>query len=146
VYTGPVETAVNGYVTFNLPSIHSGREVRGVRLRFEEGRVVEAEAAHNQAYLLETLDTDVGSRVLGEFAFGTNYRIQRFVRNTLFDEKIGGTIHVALGSSYPETGGRNSSAVHWDMVLDLREGAEVYVDGELFEKDGLFTVLDGGRV
>lgn len=146
VFTGPVENEVNGHVTFNFSSVYAGREVRGVQLWFEEGRVVKASADHNKEFLLKTLDTDEGARFLGEFAFGTNFNIQRFVRNTLFDEKIGGTIHMALGFSPPETGGKNLSAIHWDIVCDLREEGEVYVDGELFQKEGHFTILDGGVV
>jgi aminopeptidase len=146
VFTGPVEDQVEGQISFNMPSVHSGREVNGVRLWFEGGRVVRAEAAHNEAYLLQTLDTDPGARIVGELAFGTNSRIQRYMRNTLFDEKIGGTIHLALGFSYPETGGKNVSSVHWDMVCDLRREGEVWVDGELFQENGRFSVLDGGLV
>ena len=146
VFTGPVENEVNGTITFNFPGVYSGREVRGVQLTFEEGKVVKASAEHNQAFLNEMLDTDDGARYLGEVAFGTNYGIQRFMRNTLFDEKIGGTMHFALGRSLPLTGGENKSAIHWDLVLDLREDSEVRVDGELFQQNGFFTMLDGGRV
>ncbi len=146
VFTGPQEEAVNGYITFTFPAVYGGREVRGVRLEFEDGRVVRASAEHNEPFLLEMLEADEGARYLGELAFGTNVHIQRFMRETLFDEKIGGTIHLALGQSYPETGGQNSSAIHWDMVCDLRDGGEVYVDGELFQKGGTFTLLEGGTV
>lgn len=146
IFTGPIETEVNGHITFNFPAIRFGREVRGIRLRFEEGRVVEATAERNEAYLRKVLDIDEGARIVGEFAFGTNYNISRFSRNTLFDEKIGGTVHLALGKSYPETGGQNNSAIHWDLVRDLREESEVYVDGELFQKNGRFTILDDGIV
>ena len=146
VYTAPEETEVNGHISFSFPAVYQGREVRGVQLWFEEGRVVKATAAHNEAFLLEMLDTDEGSRYLGEVAFGTNYFIQRFMRNTLFDEKIGGTMHLALGRSYPETGGKNISAIHWDIVCDLREEGEVYVDGELYQRNGRFAILEGGVV
>ncbi len=146
VFTGPVENKVNGTVSFNFPAVYSGREVRGVQLTFEDGKVVEASAEHNDAFLQEMLETDEGARYLGEVAFGTNYSIQRFMRNTLFDEKIGGTMHFALGKSLPGTEGKNKSAIHWDLVLDLREDGEVRVDGELFHKNGLFEMLDGGRV
>jgi aminopeptidase len=146
VFTGPVEKEVDGYISFKFPAVYGGREVRGVRLEFEQGRVVKATAEHNEAFLQEMLDTDEGSRFLGEVAFGTNYNIQRFMRETLFDEKIGGTMHIALGRSYPETGGKNISAIHWDMVCDLREDGEVYVDGELFQKNGRFMILEGGIV
>jgi aminopeptidase len=146
VFTGPVENRVQGHITFTFPAVYAAREVRGVQLWFEEGRVVKATAEHNEVYLLKTLDTDEGARFLGEIAFGTNYNIQRFMRNTLFDEKIGGTVHVALGNSYPETGGQNKSAIHWDLVCDLRKDSEVYVDGELFQQEGHFVALDGGVV
>ncbi len=146
VFTGPVENEVNGMITFTFPGVYSGREVRGVQLWFEEGKVVKASAEHNEAFLLEMLETDEGARFLGEVAFGTNYNIQRFMRNTLFDEKIGGTMHLALGNSYLETGGKNKSAIHWDLVCDLRQDGEVTVDGELFQQNGRFTMLDGGVV
>ena len=140
IFTGPVEDSVNGTVTFDFPAITAGREVEGVRLRFEDGRVVEASARKNEAFLHEMLKTDEGAPYLGEFAFGANYGIQRFTKNILFDEKIGGTVHMALGAGYPETGSQNKSAIHWDMICDLRHGGEVYVDGELFQKDGQFVV------
>ena len=139
VMTGPVETGTEGVVSFNLPAVFAGREVEGVRLRFEAGRVVESEAAVGEDYLDAMLDMDSGSRILGECAFGLNYEIDRFTRNTLFDEKIGGTMHFALGSSYARTGGLNKSGLHWDMVLDLREEGEVYADGELIWRAGRFV-------
>lgn len=144
VFTGPVEDQVDGHVTFTFPAIRRGREVRGARLRFEAGKVVDASAEVGEAFLLKMLDTDEGARYLGEFALGTNYNIKNFMRNTLFDEKIGGTVHMALGRSYPETGGKNESTIHWDLVCDLRSDGEVYVDGELFQKDGRFTLFDDG--
>ena len=140
VFTGPVEDATTGHVRFSYPAVTAGREVHDVRLRFEEGRVVDASAAKNEDYLLSTLDTDPGARVLGEFAFGTNFDITRFTKNILFDEKIGGTVHMAVGLGYPDTGSRNTSAVHWDMICDLREGGTVDVDGEPFMRDGRFVV------
>jgi aminopeptidase len=146
VFTGPVEDRVEGHITFTFPAVYAAREVRGVQLWFEQGRVVKATAEHNEGFLHKTLDTDEGARFLGEIAFGTNYNIQRFVRNTLFDEKIGGTVHLALGNSYPETGGTNKSAIHWDLVCDLRNESEVYVDGELYQQNGRFLSLEGGIV
>lgn len=140
VFTGPVEDSVNGWVRFTYPAIHSGREVAGVALRFEDGRVVEASAAKNEAFLLEMLEADAGARYLGEFAIGTNNGIQRFTRSILFDEKIGGTIHMALGQSYPDSGGRNASAIHWDMICDMRQGGQIWADGELFYENGAFLV------
>ena len=139
VFTGPVETATEGTIQFTFPGFYQGREVGGIRLQFKGGRVVDASATSDEAFLTQMLDMDEGARVLGEFAIGLNPGIQRFTKNTLFDEKIGGTLHMALGRSYPETGGKNVSALHWDMVFDLKE-AEVTVDGELFSRNGEFCV------
>lgn len=140
IFTGPVETSASGHVSFTYPAVREGREVEGVQLWFEQGRVVRATATKHEEYLHRMLDVDAGARYLGEFAFGTNYGIERFTRNTLFDEKIGGTFHMALGAGYPETGSVNSSAIHWDMVGDLRAGGEVRVDGEPFIRDGRFLI------
>ncbi len=145
-FTGPVEDSVEGHVHFTIPSVINGNRVQDIRLRFEHGRVVEASAAQGNEYLQTMLDLDDGSRTLGEFAFGNNFGIQRSIGNTLFDEKIGGTIHMALGNSYPETGGKNVSALHWDMICDLREaagGGEVIVDGVTLLKDGKLLALKG---
>lgn len=140
VFTGPVEDSANGWVRFTYPAITGGREVEGIELWFENGKVVKATAKKNEAYLLRTLDTDAGSRFLGEFAIGTNYGIQKFTRNILFDEKIGGSFHMAVGAGYPETGSVNRSAVHWDMICDMREDGEITVDGELLYKNGQFAI------
>lgn len=140
IFTGPVEESVNGHIHFTYPANLGGREITDIRLTFEHGVVTKATAAQGQEYLNTLLDTDAGARRVGEFAFGTNYGIQRFTKNILFDEKIGGTIHMALGRSYPETGGHNQSAIHTDIVCDLRQGAEITVDGQLFAKDGKFVV------
>ncbi|MDP9367183.1 MAG: aminopeptidase, partial [Chloroflexota bacterium] len=140
IFTGPVEESVNGTVRFSFPVVVAGREVQDVRLRFEAGKVVEASAAQNEAFLLQQLDTDPGARYLGEFAFGTNFGITEFTKNILFDEKIGGTVHMAVGAGYPQTGSRNQSAVHWDLICDLREGGQVDVDGEPFLRNGAFVV------
>lgn len=139
-FTGPVEDSVEGTIHFDIPSSRDGRIVRDVRLRFAGGRVVEAGAGEGEVYLLAMLDQDAGARRLGEFAFGNNFDITRGIINTLYDEKIGGTIHMALGESYPETGGVNHSAIHWDFIRDLRQGGEVWVDDILFLKDGKFVV------
>jgi aminopeptidase len=139
VFTGPVEDTVEGHVRFTYPAIESGREVEDVQLWFEEGRVVKATAAKGEEFLLKTLDTDEGSRYLGEFAIGTNSGITRFTRNILFDEKIGGSFHVALGAGYPETGSQNRSAIHWDMICDLRQGGTIHVDDELLYRNGEFV-------
>jgi len=140
IFTSPLENSVNGHIRFSFPVVTAGRQIEDIRLRFEDGRVVEASAAKNEAYLIETLDTDEGARYLGEFAFGTNFDIERFSKIILFDEKIGGTVHMAVGRGYPETGSTNESAIHWDMICDLRQGGQVTVDGELFQKDGRFAV------
>ncbi len=140
IFTGPVEQSVEGRIRFTYPACIYGREVEDVRLEFKGGKVVRATAGKNEAFLLKMLDTDEGARYVGEFAFGTNPGIQRFTKNTLFDEKIGGTIHLALGKGYPESGSKNTSAIHWDMVCDLRQGGEVRVDGTPFVKDGTFLV------
>jgi aminopeptidase len=140
VFTGPVEDSAEGHVRFTYPAIESGREVEDVRLWFEKGRVVRATAAKGEEFLLKTLDTDEGSRYLGEFAIGTNTGITRFTRNILFDEKIGGSFHMALGAGYPETGSQNKSAIHWDMICDLRHGGTITVDDELLYRDGEFVL------
>ena len=139
VFTGPVEGSVNGTVRFSFPAVHLGREVDDVRLTFRDGKVVDAGAAKGEDFLIKMLDMDAGSRCLGECAIGTNYGITDYTRNTLFDEKIGGTIHFALGAGYPETGNANQSGLHWDMVVDLRKGGHVEVDGERINVDGRFT-------
>jgi aminopeptidase len=143
VFTGPnlqaADGGVNGLVRYSFPAVYKGREVDGVELRFARGRVVEARATKNHAYLLEMLDQDAGARNVGEIAIGTNYQIQRFTRNTLFDEKIGGTFHLAVGAGYPETGNTNESGLHWDMVCDLRPGGTITVDGEVILRDGRFV-------
>ena len=140
IFTGPVEDSVNGTIRFSFPVVTSGREIADIRLRFENGKVTDASAAKNEEFLIQTLDTDDGARILGEFAFGTNFSITRFTKNILFDEKIGGTVHMAVGSGYPETGSTNQSAVHWDMICDLRQGGRVDVDGQPFMRDGSFVV------
>jgi aminopeptidase len=140
IYTGPVEDSAQGTIRYALPSSYDGHPVDDIRLRFEGGRVVEARAAVGADVLRSMLDLDEGARRIGEFAFGTNYGVREATRNTLFDEKIGGTLHMALGRSYPESGGLNVSALHWDMVCDLRKQGEVWVDGELFLKDGKYIL------
>jgi aminopeptidase len=139
VYTSPVETGTAGTIRFTFPALFEGREVEDVRLRFEAGRVVQAEAEVAGDYLNALLDMDAGARVLGEVAFGLNYEIDRFTRNILFDEKIGGTMHVALGMGFADLGSRNRSALHWDLICDLRRDGEVYADGELVWRAGAFV-------
>lgn len=144
VFTGPIEDSAEGEVFFGIPVAVGGREVSGVRLRFEGGRVVESSAEKGEEYLNAMLDADEGARYLGELGIGTNYGIPRATKNILFDEKLGGTVHLAVGRSYAETGGKNDSSVHWDLICDLREGGEVYTDGELLQKDGAFRGYDFG--
>lgn len=139
IYTGPVEESVNGWVKFTYPAIYGGVAVEGAELTFSNGRVETAKAEKNQEYLIKMLESDAGSRYLGEFAIGTNFDINRFTGNILFDEKIGGSFHMALGAGYPETGSQNKSAIHWDMICDMRKDAEILVDGELFYKNGQFV-------
>jgi len=140
IFTGPVEDSVEGHVCFSYPAIYSGREVTGIRLWFERGKVVKASAEKNEDLLNKTLDADDGSRFVGEFAIGTNNSITRFTREILFDEKIGGSFHLALGAGYPETGSKNESSIHWDMICDLRDGGEIRVDDELLYKNGEFVI------
>jgi len=140
IFTGPIEDSVEGVVTFSYPAIYSGKEVNNVRLTFEKGRAVKATADKNEDFLNKTLDTDDGARFVGEFAIGTNAGIQQFTREILFDEKIGGSFHMALGASYPESGGLNQSAIHWDMICDLRDGGEITADGQLLYKNGKFML------
>ena len=139
-FTGPVEDAVDGEVAFTFPAAYGGREVSGVRFRFEGGKIVDASAERGEDFLIEMLDTDDGARRLGELGIGTNYGIATGTKEILLDEKIGGTVHMAIGASYPESGGLNESAVHWDMVCDLRRGGSITVDGTELQRDGRFVV------
>ena len=139
IFTGPVEDSVNGWVRFSYPAIYGGVAVEGAELTFNRGRVERAIADKNQDYLVQMLESDDGSRYLGEYAIGTNFDINKFTGNILFDEKIGGTFHMALGAGYPETGSHNKSSIHWDMICDLRTDSEILVDGELFYKNGKFV-------
>ena len=136
VFTGPVEASVEGRLACSFPVCRSGRQVDGIRLTFRKGRVVEASATKNEAYLMQMLDTDAGARRLGELGIGLNDGIDRFTYDILFDEKIGGTVHMALGMAYPETGATNRSALHWDLIVDLRDGGEVVADGQRVMKNG----------
>lgn len=140
IFTGPVEDQTRGHVTFSYPAMYGGQAVEGVRLEFAEGKVVEATARRNEEFLIKTLDTDDGARTLGELGIGTNYGITAFTGEVLLDEKIGGTVHLAVGASYPESGGVNESAVHWDMVCDLRKGGRITVDGDVLMEDGRLLV------
>ena len=141
VFYSPVEDSAEGEITFSeFPAVRFGNEVEGVRLVFERGRIVEATASSSEAFLLETLDTDEGARRLGELGIGCNPGIQRFMKNVAYDEKIRGTIHLAVGNSYTFTGGKNVSSIHWDMVKDLRHGGRLYADGELVQENGMWVL------
>jgi aminopeptidase len=137
VFTGPVEESVNGKIRFTYPGIYSGKEVEDINLEFKNGKVVKASAAKGDELLQELLKIEGANRI-GEAAIGTNYGITKFTKEMLFDEKMGGTIHLALGNSYPETGARNKSAIHWDILKDMKKHGEIYADGELFYQNGKF--------
>jgi len=139
VFSGPVEDSVNGFVRFTYPAIYSSVLVEGVELTFKDGKVTKAQAEKNQPFLMEMLESDPGARYVGEFAIGTNYEIDRFSHNILFDEKLGGTFHMALGAGYPETGSVNKSIIHWDMICGMQKDAEILLDGEVIYKNGKFT-------
>lgn len=140
IYTAPLERSAQGYVLFSFPAIYQGREIEGVRLVFEEGKVVKAEARRGEEYLRCVLDIDSGAEYIGELAFGTNDGIKIFTKDILFDEKMEGTFHIALGRAYPATGGKNFSAVHWDLICDLREESEVRLDGEVIQRDAHWLI------
>jgi aminopeptidase len=137
VFTGPIESSVNGTVHFDYPSVFMGKEVSGITLTVKDGQVIKWEAKVGEEVLDEVFSVD-GSRYFGEVAIGTNYKIQRPTKNILFDEKIGGTIHMAVGQSYKQTGGKNKSSIHWDMIANMRDGGEIMVDGELVYRNGQF--------
>jgi len=140
IFTGPIEDKTRGVVAFSYPALYGGQAVEGIELEFEAGRVVNASARGNEDFLIKTLDTDPGARILGELGIGTNFGIKSFTGEILLDEKIGGTVHLAVGASYPESGGVNESAVHWDMVCDLRKGGRITVDGDTLMEDGKIVV------
>jgi aminopeptidase len=139
VFTGPHETSAEGVIRFTIPTAPRGVVVEDVTLEFRQGKVISAKAVRGDAYLQATLETDEGARYLGELGIGTNFGIDRPIGAILFDEKIGGTVHLALGRSYPETGGLNTSAVHWDLICDLRRGGRLTADGEVIQEDGRFV-------
>ncbi len=140
VFTGPVEDSVEGHIRFSFPGIYGGREIEDIQLTFERGKVIKAVATKGEELLEQLLKTDKGARYVGEIAAGTNYNIQKFTKHMLFDEKIGGTVHLAIGRSIPESLGKNQSAIHWDMLCDMKKGGEIYADGELVYKDGKFLI------
>ena len=137
----PVETSAEGTIAFTeFPAVWGGRQLRGVRLRFLEGRVVDASADTEEEFLLETLDTDEGARRIGELGIGCNPGIDRYMGNVYFDEKMNGTIHIALGLGFEHVGGTNESAIHWDIVKDLRNGGRIELDGKVVQENGAWTV------
>jgi len=141
LFACPVETSAEGTIAFTeFPAVWGGRELRGIRLRFSDGRVVDASAETEEAFLLETLDTDEGARRIGELGIGCNPGIDRYMRNVYFDEKMDGTVHVALGTSFGYLGGTNESALHWDIVKDLRSGGRIELDGAVVQENGAWTV------
>ncbi len=140
VYTAPIDDSAEGYISFEFPAVFSGQFVEGIKLSFSRGEVVEAKADKNEALLHKLIDMDIGARRIGEFGVGTNYGISRYCYDLLFDEKIGGTAHIALGRAYPECGGINKSAFHWDLVKDLRSRGVLYLDGEKMIEKGKFLI------
>ena len=139
VFTGPHENSANGRIRFTVRSAPEGVDVDGVELEFADGEVVSARADTGEEYLRRALETDGGAKFLGELGIGTNFGIDRPTGTILFDEKIGGTVHLALGRSYPETGGKNASALHWDLICDLRAGGRLTADGDVLMLDGRFA-------
>lgn len=140
IFTSPVDNSANGWIRFKYPGIYEGQEVQDIELEFKAGKVVREKASRNQRLLTALLNTDEGARFLGEWGIGTNFGIKRFSKNMLFDEKIGGTVHFALGASFPECGGTNQSGLHWDMLCDMHD-SEIHIDGELFYRNGSFTTV-----
>lgn len=140
INTGPIEDSVEGTIRFTYPGTFQGEEIEDIFLRFERGRVVEAGAAKGEQLLLKLLDTDEGARYVGEIAIGTNENINRFTKNMLFDEKMGGTVHLAIGAGVPQCGSKNKSAIHWDMLKNMRESGRIYADGKLIYKNGAFLI------
>jgi aminopeptidase len=144
ISTAPVESSVDGTIYFEFPGVLGGRLMHDIKLSWKEGRLVEAISTTHQDFLRSVLDTDAGASLIGEFAIGTNPEVVHFCKDILIDEKIGGTIHIALGRAYPEVGGTNQSAIHWDIVKDMRQEGEIYLDGALFFKNGKVLLGAGG--
>lgn len=138
VYYTPVTNSANGHIYYEFPAVRYGCQVDGVRLEFKDGKIINAKADSNEQFLNQMLDTDEGARYLGEFGIGLNYGIKKFIKNILFDEKIGGTIHLAAGNTCDNSEGDNRSAVHWDMIKELRDSGEIYADGKLVQKKGVY--------
>jgi aminopeptidase len=140
IATSPVASTVNGQISFDFPGVLGGRLMHNIKLRWEMGKLVEAASSTNQEFLTSVVNTDPGASKIGEFAIGTNPEVTRFCKDILLDEKIGGTIHIALGRAYPKTGGRNISAIHWDIVKDMREEGEIYLDDKLIYQKGRMLI------
>lgn len=138
IFTSPIENDINGYIKFSFPGIFMGKQIEGIKLEVKDGKIIKASAEKGEELLKELLETDKGSKFFGEVAIGTNYGIKEFTSNMLFDEKIGGTIHMAIGDSMPEAGGKNKSSLHWDMLCDMRSNGKIYADGEIFYENGKF--------
>lgn len=138
IFTSPVENAINGVISFSFPGIYLGKEIEGIKLEVKDGKVIKATAKKGEDLLHTLLATDEGACRFGEVAIGTNYGIKSFTKNMLFDEKIGGTVHMAIGDSMGDAGGKNKSSIHWDMLCDMRKGGKIYADGELFYENGEF--------
>lgn len=136
VFTSSVEDSAEGVITYTYPALYMGREFHDVRLEFKKGKVVRATSDKGEKDLNKILDTDMGARFIGELGLGNNYKIQKFTKDILYDEKIGGSIHIALGRGYKDTLSKNESAIHWDMIKDLRKGGEIYFDDKLVQKNG----------
>jgi aminopeptidase len=141
IYTAPVADTVNGVITFEFPGVFGGRLIHDIRLAWQDGRLTEARAGQNEDFLRRILETDPGASALGEFGFGVNQGLDRFCRDILLDEKIGGSVHIALGRAYPECGGTNQSALHWDIVKDTRQEGAVYLDGRKIFENGRFLIV-----
>ena len=140
VYTGPIENSVEGHIRFSFPGIYNGNEIEDIKLVFKKGKVIQASAEKGEKLLHQILETDEGAKFVGEIAVGTNYDIKRFTKNMLFDEKIGGTVHLALGLSYADSGGKNKSSIHWDMLCDMKNGGKIYADNELIYENNRFII------
>jgi aminopeptidase len=136
-----LNSTLNGRIYFEFPGVLGGRLVHDIRLEWKDGGLVNASASRNEEFLHQVLNTDAGASLLGEFAFGTNDGIQRFCNNILLDEKIGGTVHIALGRAYPEVGGTNYSDIHWDIIKDTRQHSAIYLDGQIIFENGKFVAI-----
>ena len=140
IYTSPVEDSVNGHIFFEFPGVYAGKIIHGIRLNFKNGKLISAKSTNEQELLDDILNMDEGASVIGEFGVGLNYNITKFCYDILFDEKIGGTIHLAVGRGYTECGGKNYSALHWDIIKDLREEGAIYINGEKIMENGKYQL------